>query len=130
MTHSSLCRAYLDALNSADLKAVQSMFSPDGVVVSPLYGEQNAQDFYVDLFADTNLSETTLLNIFDVSEGGSSVALHFRYKWTLKSGKVVSFECVDVFELTCDRRQFKKLTIIYDTAPLRDDFNQSRASQL
>lgn len=55
-----------------------------------------------------------------------SVALHFRYVWTLASGKVVEFECVDVFELAADRHRFSRMTIIYDTAPLRADFETSR----
>lgn len=124
MSASDLCKAYLDALNRADLQAVQAMFPANGTVVSPLYGVQNAHDFYAGLFADTSNSQTTLLNIFDTSEDSNSVALHFRYDWTLSSGKLVSFECVDVFELTQDHKQFQKLTIIYDTAPLRTDFEQ------
>jgi hypothetical protein len=126
MTTKDLCNSYLAALNSADLAAVQAMFPPDGIVVSPLYGEQNAHAFYAALFADTNQSETTLLNVFDTSDDGTKVALHFQYVWTLNGGKVVRFECVDVFELTEDRQQFKKLTIIYDTAHLRADFDQVR----
>lgn len=127
MSASDLCKDYLDALNRSDLEAVQAMFPADGTVVSPLYGEQNAQKFYANLFADTNRSDTTLMNIFAGSESDSSVALHFRYNWTLSSGKMVSFECVDVFELTEDRKQFQKLTIIYDTAPLRGEFEQLKS---
>ncbi len=124
MTIKELCNLYLEALNKADLRTVQAMFSSDGVVISPLYGEQNAHDFYASLFADTSRSETKLLNVFDNSDDGTAVALHFQYVWTLKGGKVVNFECVDVFELSDDRQQFKKLTIIYDTAHLRDDFER------
>jgi hypothetical protein len=40
----------------------------------------------------------------------------------LSNGKVVSFECVDVFELSESRDKFAKLAIIYDTARLRVDF--------
>lgn len=127
MSASDLCKDYLDALNRSDLEAVQAMFPADGTVVSPLYGEQNAQEFYANLFADTNRSDTTLMNIFSGSESDRSVALHFRYNWTLSSGKMVSFECVDVFELTEDRKQFQKLTIIYDTAPLRGEFEQLKS---
>ncbi len=126
MTPRDLCAAYLAALDNADLEAVRALFSPDGLVVSPLYGVKKAHDFYASLFADTNRSETTLLGIFEAAQDGGSVALHFQYVWTMKSGKVVTFECVDVFELTEDRQKFQKLTIIYDTAPLRDEFNGLR----
>lgn len=128
MTPAQLCRSYLDALNAGDLAAVQALFTPDATVVSPLYGVVDAGAFYAGLFADTQQSDTTLLTIFETSADGGSVALHFRYRWTLRGGKQVSFDCVDVFELSEDRQRFQKLTIIYDTAPLRDDFNDVTAS--
>lgn len=124
-----LCKAYLAALNGGDLDKVLSLFAPGAMVVSPLYGTMPVASFYRDLFADTGQSVTRLLNIFDKSEAGTSVALHFHYTWTLASGKVVAFECVDVFELTPTRDRFTKLTIIYDTAPLRADFNASHAAR-
>lgn len=130
MTTEQLCTQYLDALNAGDLDQVLSLFAPDGVIVSPLYGTMAVEAFYRDLFADTNRSVTTLLNIFDKAKSATAVALHFRYSWTLKSGKVVEFECVDVFELTPDRSKFAKLTIIYDTAPLRADFNESHSQRV
>ncbi|MEM9633144.1 MAG: nuclear transport factor 2 family protein [Pseudomonadota bacterium] len=124
MSASDLCKASLDALNRSDFQAVQAMFPANGTVVSPLYGEQNAHDFYAHLFADTSRSDTTLMNVFATSEDSRSVARQFKYNWTLSSGKLVSFEVVDVFELTEDRKQFQKLTIIYDTAPLREGFEK------
>ncbi|OWW18240.1 nuclear transport factor 2 family protein [Noviherbaspirillum denitrificans] len=123
-----LCKRYLAALNKGSLADVLSLFAPNATVLSPLYGLVDAGNFYRQLFADTNRSVTTLLNIFVPSGNAPSVALHFHYTWTLKSGKVVQFECVDVFELTADRQQFSKLTIIYDTAPLRADFEESHAA--
>ena len=121
-----LCKEYLQALNEGNLNNVLNLFTSDGVVVSPLYGEMSATQFYTDLFKDTNQSDTMLRNIFTTSMDETSVALHFQYKWTLKNEKIVEFECVDVFEITEDKTQFKKLKIIYDTAPLREDFNKSK----
>ena len=126
MTLEDLCHRYLSALNTGDLEGVRALFTPVAEIVSPLYGVRPAHDFYAELFADTSRSETTLLNVFDSSAEGRSVALHFRYVWTLASGKVVEFECVDVFELAADRQRFSRMTIIYDTAPLRADFETSR----
>lgn len=121
-----LCNCYLAALNEGDLEQVLSLFTPDAVIVSPLFGTVQAEPFYRRLFANTNRSVTTLLNVFEKSRDANSVALHFQYTWTLKSGKLVEFECVDVFELSPERDRFAKLAIIYDTAHLRDDFNASR----
>ncbi|MGC8492697.1 MAG: nuclear transport factor 2 family protein [Syntrophobacteraceae bacterium] len=122
-----LCNQYLSALNAGDLQKVLSLFDSKAMVVSPLYGLVEAQRFYRELFEDTNRSKTTLQHVFE-AENTPSVALHFHYSWTLKSGKVVDFECVDVIELTPDGKKFAKLTIIYDTAPLRADFAESHGT--
>lgn len=126
MSPEELCRSYLDALNEGNLDAVLDLFTKDAQIVSPLYGESSAKVFYKALFDDTNQSDTTLLNIFDNSKTGSSIGLHFKYLWTLASGKKVSFECVDVIEIDQEKQKFSKLTIVYDTAPLREDFEQNQ----
>ena len=121
-----ICKQYLDALNESSLEKVLSLFDPDAVVVSPLYGEMPATTFYKALFADTNRSETKLLNIYNSIGENSSVALHFHYIWTLKSGKIVEFDCVDIFEITPEHKKITKLKIIYDTAKIRADFNANQ----
>lgn len=128
MNSEQLCAAYLEALNAGSLDRVLALFDPAAVVVSPLYGTMPAEPFYRELFADTNRSVTQPLHVFEAKDN-ASVALHFRYAWTLRSGKVVEFECVDVFELTLARDRFAKLTIIYDTAPLKADFEKSQAAR-
>jgi len=122
-----ICKQYLDVLNEGSLEKVLSLFDPNAVVVSPLYGEMPATTFFKVLFADTNRSETKLLNIFESISGNTSLALYFHYIWTLKSGKIIEFDCVDVFEITPDKKKFTKLKIIYDTVPIRADFNASQA---
>lgn len=129
MNPEQLCNHYLAAMNEGNIDKVLALFAEGAVVVSPLYGTMPAETFYRELFADTNRSDTKLLHVFDATKDSSSVALHFHYAWTLKSGKLVKFECVDVFHLTPARDKFTKLTIIYDTAPLRADFNESHASR-
>ena len=127
MSATDLCHRYLAALDAGDLAAVRRLFAPGAEVVSPLYGTMPAEDFYAALFADTGRSETTLINIFDRSDDGGSVALHFRYGWTLADGTPVRFEVVDVIDLTSVRDSFARLTIIYDTAPLRADWGRVHA---
>ena len=82
-----LCKEYLQALNDGNLNNILNLFTTDGVVISPLYGEMSANKFYTDLFKDTNQSDTRLLNIFISSMDDTSAALHFQYKWTLKRQK-------------------------------------------
>jgi hypothetical protein len=125
MTPKELCEQYLAALNDGNVERVLALFEADAYVLSPLYGKVPVAPFYAGLFGDTNRSETTLINLFESVSG--PVALQFHYRWTLKSGRVVEFDCVDVFALNADRTRFSSLTIIYDTAPLREDFEAARS---
>ncbi len=127
MTPKELCEHYLAALNEGNLDRVLALFDTDAHVLSPLYGMMPVAPFYKGLFGDTNQSETTFINLFE-SEAGP-VALQFHYRWTLQSGGVVEFDCVDVFALNADRSRFSSLTIIYDTAPLREDFDAARCTR-
>lgn len=86
-------------------------------------------EFYKVLFADTGRSETRFLNIFHSVSGNPDLALHFHYLWTLKNGKTVEFECVDVLEISSKSNKIKRLKIIYDTAPIRDDFHENQSSE-
>ncbi|HEY1722694.1 MAG TPA: nuclear transport factor 2 family protein [Magnetospirillaceae bacterium] len=126
MIAEDLCRAYLTALNAGSRDAVRALFTSDAVVVSPLYGIWPAEAFFKDLFAATRQSQTTLTNVFASVRDKATIALQFRYRWILATGKTVEFECVDVFELTDDREHVQKLTIVYDTAPLRVDWEAAR----
>ena len=124
MTPRELCERYLAALNEGNVERVLALFDANAVVVSPLYGRMPAERFYRDLFGDTKRSETTFVDLFESATG--AIALQFHYRWTLASGKVVEFDCVDVFELNADQSRFARLTIIYDTAPLRAEFDAVR----
>ena len=119
-----LCKNYLETLNSGDLESLLSLFDRGAIVDSPLYGEMSATDFYSDLFKDTSNSETKLLDVFESVNSAPTIILHFNYKWTLKNKQVVEFECVDVIELTDEKDKIKKLKIIYDTHPIRNDFEK------
>ena len=125
--HAQLCKRYLGALESGNLEEVLALFTADATVDSPLYGVVPATQFYAGLFSDTRSSETRLINTFTAA-GERSVALHFVYTWTLGNGKRVEFECVDVFDIAPHDERFARLKIIYDTAAIRPEFEQSRKS--
>jgi len=124
MAARELCEQYLAALDEGNLGRVLTLFEEGACVVSPLYGRVAVAPFYAGLFGDTNRSDTHFIDLFESASG--SVALQFHYRWTLKSGRVVEFDCVDVFTLNAGRSRFTGLTIIYDTAPLREDFEAAR----
>lgn len=115
-----LLKTYLEGLNTGDAKLIVDLFEPDGIVYSPLYGEMNPKDFYKDLFSDTSQSKTTLIDVFK-GKNTPYVNVYFKYDWTLKDGTIYPFYCVDVFEVSSNNK-FKSLRIIYDTAGVRDTF--------
>ncbi len=116
-TFNRVAIAYLNALNGGDSEKVLRLFSSNGKVLSPIYGACLAKDFYSSLFDDTLKSETSLIeNVIDVE--GMSMALVFNYKWTLRDGKEVVFDCVDIIHLD-KKMQIDSLQILYDTHPIR-----------
>ena len=123
MEFKGMVRKYLDALQSADAEKLLSVFEENAVVLSPLYGRMPAKNFYADLFTDTNESKITLLNTFRSYESENTCAGHFRYDWTMKDGSLVTFECVDVFEVS-ENKKIQQLTIIYDTFGVRASFEK------
>jgi hypothetical protein len=120
-----LAEQYLDYLQEANLAGVLSLFSSDAKVYSPLYGVLTAVDFYQTLFKQTRASKTQLLNVFESVANAThqSMALHFNYEWVMANGTLVQFECVDVFTLN-EKEKVTELKIIYDTAPLRSEFER------
>ena len=120
-----LCNRYLDALNHNDLETKLQLFEEDARVVSPLYGKMDAKQFYKSLFEDTHRSKTHLIQVYESTSG--TIALHFNYDWTLENESTFSFDCIDVFQMNSEKSKFKNLRIIYDTAPLREEFQSIHA---
>ena len=117
MRKKEVAERYLHLLQQSDLNELLNLFAPDAIVISPVYGERTAKDFYQVLLEDTNNSKLELKGIFS-DESNDSMALHFLYHWTLKNGSEVTFEVVDIIEFDPGNK-IKKLTIIYDTVRSR-----------
>ncbi|KAB2350698.1 nuclear transport factor 2 family protein [Actinomadura rudentiformis] len=117
--------AYLERLAAGDLDGVLSLFADDAVIESPLYGRMTAADFYTGLFEDTERSEITPVDTFTSNTDPRRVAVRFRYDWTLADGSPTTFDCVDVIDFGRDW-QIERLTIVYDTHPLRSVWAGSR----
>jgi ketosteroid isomerase-like protein len=118
MSAEALATAYLGALEQGDVPALLSLFHPEAIVHSPLYGPVAAADFYPRLLADTGESR---LHLRGVTQGEGLVGIWFRFDWTLPSGAAADFECVDMLELD-DHGLITSLRIFYDTANTRQTF--------
>ncbi len=119
-----LCRDYLAAMESGDLEAVLANFTDEATATSPISGRHSVRDFYAYVMRVTSDRSMKLRTIFVGISDPSRAAVHVSYTRTVGSGKPATIEGVDVFELTEDFGKFAAVTIIYDTAPVRSDFQR------
>jgi hypothetical protein len=121
----TLVDTYLRALRTSDIDLAVSLFTPDGIVNSPLYGELPAREFYPELFADTAESVLTLRKTL-LSEDAATLAFWFDFGWVLADGAPAPFTVVDVAELQSGL--ISRLHIVYDTHPIRDAWARQHES--
>lgn len=120
-----IIKQYLKYLEIACYETIMSLFTDEAIVQSPLYGLIPAKVFYRDLLNDTSSSKITLKDIFLSTMNENTSCACFEYIWTLKDGKKVTFEVVDIFEFD-KTNKIKQLTIIYDTYPIRPSISMRR----
>lgn len=123
----ALIEEYLAGLESADISKTLAVFTEHARVQSPLYGEISARDFYTDLFTDTARSRISLITVFYSEVDSLRIAAHFVYHWTLKNGSSITFDCVDLFDRDPASGKVRKLTIVYDTAGIRGEFDSMKS---
>ncbi|MDC5852431.1 hypothetical protein OPW32_24875 [Vibrio europaeus] len=124
-----IAQQYLQGLAQANVEQLLMLFTSDAVVVSPLYGERLATDFYPQLFVDTRQADLTLKGVMqgeDPHNGTALVSIWFFFDWTLASGESAPFNVVDVLEIDAHSGLIAKLHIVYDTSIIRAVFEQSR----
>jgi hypothetical protein len=109
---------YLALLAAGDVRAIVSLFSPQGMVNSPFLGVQPAGAFFEQLKAATRRSVLEDAEVFVSAAGSRRATVSFTYQWELADGSQVSFRCVDIFDFD-EQGLIATMTIIYDTAPLR-----------
>lgn len=122
-----LCRNYVAAMESCDLEALLDNFADDATATSPISGKQPARDFYAYVMRVTSGRTMALRTIFVGASAPCRAAVHIAYTRRVGDGEPATIEAVDVFELTEDRRKFASVTIIYDTAPVRSEFDKLEA---
>lgn len=117
MSATEIAQQYLQALGAGNMAEVVSLFAPEGMVHSPIYGHLPAREFYELLAGDTRESRLELLRVFE-EPSASQMALYFNYHWLMANGEEVHFEVVDIIKLNA-KRQITELRIIYDTVQAR-----------
>jgi hypothetical protein len=129
MGAADLCERYIEAVELADFEALDALFTPDAVVVSPLYGRLPAADFHRLLLADAR-TRLELRNLFDAANRAPSGAMHLRCVLTFAHEETVCFDAVDLFDVAPDGERFQSLTILYDSPATRAAYRALRSQQL
>lgn len=120
----AVVRRYLDALDAGDTGQIVKLFHPDAEVISPFLGRMSSTGFFAKLAESSQRSDITVHDVLP-SLTAPRVAAYFHYRWTLRDGSVVEFDCCDVFDFAPQPDddgappRVVLMTIIYDTAPVR-----------
>ena len=122
-----MCARYLAAVERRDLEAVLALFTDDGIVVSPLYGEAPARDFFSAFLTDTDGAQLELVDVYEASDP-RRFALHLRSRWTLSGGFVTNLDAVDLVELAPDQDRFSRMVVVYDSAQVRGRFEGMKSA--
>ncbi|MEM7301536.1 MAG: nuclear transport factor 2 family protein [Pseudomonadota bacterium] len=120
-----IIRRYFELMSASDIEGIIDLFSDDAIIHSPFLGQVKAGDFFRKL---GSASRTSTLTVYAVLASGDDrhYAGHFRYDWELASGDNLSFEGVDLFEVSEDGKLLS-MKIYYDTHPLREEVGDKYA---
>ncbi|WP_194723374.1 nuclear transport factor 2 family protein [Noviherbaspirillum malthae] len=119
-----LCRKYQEAINKGNLEQTMALFADEAVVSAPLTGHSTARKFHEWLLGTTKETITRLRRVFQALDNSSTLAMQLHYTWVLSNGKTLEFDGMMIFEFSADQLSICKLTIIYDTAPIRTHVSQ------
>ena len=111
---------YMRLLAASDYAGIVELFAPDGRVYSPFLGEMDAAPFFERLKGASEKNVITPLDVFVSARDSNQATACFRYDWTVTDGTQISFEVMDLFEFAEGTGKVRKLTLIYDTHPIRE----------
>ena len=109
-----IVRRYLKAMEAGDLEGVLACFNPDGIIVSPVYGEVPVGEFYTKLFADTVAAAVDIHTIYASPVDPNRWAAHFAYRWEKTDGSSLVTDLVDLFDFGGKAGLIARLRIIFD----------------
>ena len=119
-----LCRSYLIAMENGNLEGLLATFTDEATATSPISGMQPVREFYSYVMRVTSARSMELKAVFTGISDPSRAAIHVVYTRRVGHGEPAAIEVVDVFELNEDCSRFAAVRIIYDTAPVRSDFDR------
>ena len=117
MTSVEVAEKYIELLQRGDYDALLDLFSIGAFVDSPIYGLQQAPQFFNILKENTSESILKIHGIYE-KKGANELALYFEYIWRLNDGSSAKFDVVDIMKFN-EQNKIQYLQIIYDTKQVR-----------
>jgi len=118
MSKKSTSNLLLQQLANGNFETCKELFSKDAVVIGP-GGELSAENFLKNFYIDNIKINVTLFNTF-FSLNPNVCAVYLQLEEHKANGIIVKFNCVAILENNNDK--IEKLTIIFDTYPIRTKF--------
>lgn len=114
----SIIREYVAGLANMDIPKCLKLFSSNGMVHSPFYGDLPVEQFLTELFSDTDSEDIQIVHVM-FSNGADRVAsVLLDYSWVLKDKTQVSFQMVIIFEFEVEAPLINNITLFYDTSKI------------
>lgn len=115
-------RDYVAGLNSFNLDQCLNTFVEGGSVDSPFYGKIPAQQFFTDLFSDSEPSDIQVRHIMFSAQEETIASAVLDYSWVLKDHTTTDFKMVVIFEFHETSDLLEKVELIYDTSKVATNF--------
>ena len=108
----------LQQLTNGSFETCRNLFSENAIIIAPA-GQLTAEIFLKNFYADNIKVNVTLFDIFP-SSNQNTCAAHLQLEEHKVNGIIVTFTCAAILENNHDK--IEKLTIIFDTYPIRSKF--------
>lgn len=106
----AVIHTYLGALRDANPAAMDSLFVPDGQVVSTSEGHVNAHQFFYDFLPLINTAKVDVSDLYHSISKPNRYSAGFHFSWTMKTGDQGGGHFVDEFVFA---KHSAKLKIVY-----------------
>ncbi|OKL43305.1 hypothetical protein [Pseudovibrio exalbescens] len=123
MKAQALCEEYTHRLERNDLDRLMELFTKEAVVQSPIFDEQRAKDFYTYVLTQITGRSIRIKSIMVSPSNPTRASIHARYNRQVTGSLPQTIDLVNVFRLNPTLDRIEEVTIIYDTAKVRQDFD-------
>jgi hypothetical protein len=114
----NIANLLLQQLTNGNFETCIKLFSENAIVIAPA-GQLTAEIFLKNFYADNIKANITLFNTFS-SSNQNTCAIYLQLEEHKVNGIIITFTCATILENNNDK--IEKLTIIFDTYPIRSKF--------